>query len=249
MRLAVVLLALALGGCTDDDHLPPGPGGAGGGGGGGGVTPDAGEVPDDEVAITGTACLVLDLRFPGACPGLGLGQFTIGEWPDGPFTEVPASGDFTFTVDRALETVIGTQGDQTEPVLVPVPIDTDGASDVLVPAIDSGYWTDLLTVLGVTLPDGTGAIVLYLIEDGAPAIGAQVLAPDGTAFAPFYDAGGPFEWTQAGLSGIDGVALIIGSPVLGPQTTVTVLSADLDQVVVDLPIADGQITTASVVIP
>jgi hypothetical protein len=93
-----------------------------------------------------------------------------------------------------------------------VPVPVDGAA-VQAPVVGVGDWADVLASLDQAVPDGGGAIVVYVRDGGAAAAGVSFATVAGSSIVPYYDAGGPLAWDQGGGTGAAGVALFVDVPV------------------------------------
>lgn len=246
--LAVTLLFLA-GGCGDTERAPALPGG-GNGGGGAGNNPDA--APGDDGAsdalITGSICLIEDVRLPGACSGGATGGIDVAVRGLSGSVLTTAGGAFALDspggASAVLEVGFGTAGVRN--TVVEIPLASGGATGVLVPVVSVADWDALLTSLQTFEPDGTGTFAIYVRDGSAPVVGAQIEPPPG-ADLPFYDNGAALEWSQIGLTGNAGAALVFDVNDSFGVEDFTVIGPDSAPVVVtDVQVVDTGITFVSV---
>lgn len=206
------------------------------------------DAPDGAIFVSGQVCLVTDMRFPSVCPDVDMGGLTIKHQASSATTTTAADGTFSLPIDTTstrvvLEVAFGATG--VEPALLPVPITSEGASNVLVPVVDSESFADLLTALAVTEPANTANIAMYLFEDGDIAVGAELtLFPGGTQYPPFYDNGAQLNWQSGGLTGTAGAVLLFGVPTDIPfvEVTATNNSGSLLTTFTGIPVATGVTT-------
>ncbi len=203
-----------------------------------------------ELRITGTLCLVTDLRSPEACPSSDMSGALVTEQGTSNQTTASADGSFTLILDTttADRAVLEVSGSGLHPSLFPVSLDAGGASGVIVPAVDATTWSSLVSALIGTEPDQSGSVALYLTENGEPAVGATVYQPDTTTYAPFYENGGSYSWIQYTTTGASGAALLFG--VITADSTISI---DVDnsagtayQTVGNIPIATDTTTFVTV---
>lgn len=212
---AAVVVLVAGGGCVDDDRSglpvrPPGSGGPGSGQGGDARLLDA-PSGDGGVALNGLICVVTDLRSPDVCPAVparGGVSVTVTGTSDG--TTSDAEGRFTLPVSGAVA-VLDVAGDSATLERSTIPVGVNGAL-VHAPVIGVGDWADVLASLDQAVPDGGGAIVVYVSDGGAAATGVSFATVAGSSIAPYYDGGGPLTWVQGGGTGAAGVALFVDVP-------------------------------------
>jgi hypothetical protein len=100
-----------------------------------------------------------------------------------------------------------------------VDLDQVGVTGVTIPVVEEEVWASLVTAVIGAEPDQSGAVVVYLVEDQAPAVGAEVYAPAESTFLPFYEGSGAEDWSQTGLTGPSGAALLFGVPSAGATTS------------------------------
>jgi hypothetical protein len=103
-------------------------------------------------------------------------------------------------------------------------------------------YADLLDLLLVLEPDGTGSIAAYARDGGAAVPGVEVVPPPGSQ-APFYDAGSALEWSQLGVTGAGGAALIfsVNDEDRAALSLVDSLGASVE---LEPPVEDGALTFA-----
>jgi hypothetical protein len=242
---AMLAGACVAGGCVADDENRPvrppggGPGGGtgdAGGGGDGGV--DGGGGDGGGQTLNGVVCVVSDLRSPDACPAVAArAGVTVAVRGTATTTVSGADGRFTLSVAGA-NVVLDVAGDSQTLVQALVPAVAGGAT-VNAPVIGAGDWADVLASLDQAVPDGGGAIAVYVRDGNAAAIGVTFDMVAGSSIAPYYDAGGALSWAQGGGTGNAGVALLVDVP---PGTvTLAGVAPDLRTVTVTgVPVvADG----------
>jgi len=260
MRLPI-LLALALAtasGCTDEEARVVQSGGGGGGGGGGGVggNSDAGPSGSDanvELELSGSVCLVTDMRTPFLCPQttslegieIRIAGTTIS-------TLSSASGAFSLAapgIDTYNLQIAYGDTDGYRDVLMPVSVSSGGVENVRLPAIPDSFWLDLTTAVGVAeSSDSTGLAVYFQSSEPpfAPISGVELSAVG--ANATLYD--GPLginDWSPSGLTGASGTALVLGLPNDTATTQFDVSGALSARTISDVPIDPNVLTIVQII--
>lgn len=216
VRLSAAVLALvAAGGCVDDDRSglpvrPPGGGGPGSNEGGDATPIDAPGSDGGGGEVRGLICVVTDLRSPDVCPAVPAREgVAVAVRGTADATVSDAEGRFTLPVGTPTVTLDVAGGSATlERATVPAAV---GAL-VHAPVIGASDWADVLASLDQAVPDGGGAIVVYVSDAGAPASGVAFATIAGSSIAPYYDAGGALAWAQGTGTGAAGVALLVDVP-------------------------------------
>lgn len=244
-RLALALPVLVLG-CTlgEDDRAPalPGPGGSQGGTGGGEEGGGDGDGDAGVARIRGNLCRITDLRFFETCtPGdlsgidvalLGAPETAVLTDRFGAFS-LPDPGD-------PVTLIVGTGSPDIRNSLFDVPPIRDGTrGSVFVPTVVLRDWLSLVDSLGVVEPFGTSTVAVFARERGLPLSGVDVIGP-AVSQPPFFDAGSALDWSQLGLTGDGGAALIFGINEIGAGTTpITMIDASGRTINLRAPVADG----------
>lgn len=246
--LSVLAGACAAGGCVADDVdrpvRPPGggPGGGGGGdaGGGGDGGVDGGGDGGGSGTLNGVVCVVSDLRSPDACPAVPA-RAGVTVAVRGTATSAVSGADGRFTLMTPGDIVVlDVAGDSAALVQSLVPAVVGGAT-VNAPVIGTGDWADVLASLDQAVPDGGGAIAVYVRDGNAAAVGVTFDMVAGSSIAPYYDAGGALSWAQGTGTGAAGVALLVDVP----PGTVSISGVAPDQrtvAEVGVPVVAGGIT-------
>lgn len=232
--------------CTESERLPRGPGGPSTGSG----TPgDAGSDGDggNDGKLTGRICRIVDLSRPGVCSQLAdMSNIMVGI--AGSPSKVQTSRDGSFTIDVGtastvvLEAAVATPGLQRTLLLLS---SQDGFTRVSVPVVDAGYLATLIDALDVPLAQETGIVAVYPTLAGKPLDGVVI---DSISFSGglFYDAGGPLDWLEAGLTSTSGAALVFG---VSPPITQLVAADTITNTIVDvdsIPVGAEAVTFVSV---
>ena len=188
MLARIAIAAVLATGCVDDTARPPG-GGAGGGGGGNQPNPDqdAGTDGGFDGQITGTLCRLTDLRFFEVCGRVDLSGIDIGIRGSSASAVTDADGNFAIEAPDA-DTAILEVGFATDDVKSSIIEVGATSTNVLVPTVLLADYLELLDLLLVFEPDGTGSMAIYA-RDGAAAVPAVEVVPPSGSQAPFYDAG------------------------------------------------------------
>lgn len=207
-RLVFAVL-LGAAGCVQTIDHPEGTGAGGtggsGGGGGGGGGADAG-VDAAAGQLSGTLCRLTDLRFFDVCTATDLSAIDVAVRGSSATAQTAADG--SFVIDRpASGPIVIEVGFDTADVKASLFEVAADADQVSVPVVLQADYDALLDALLVVEPDGTGSIAVYARDGDAPIAGVEVVPPSGSQ-APFYDAGSALEWSQLGLTGAGGAALI-----------------------------------------
>lgn len=255
MRSKVLMLVglVALFGC--DEHNPPAPPGGiippGSGGADGSPGSADAAVNDARVSgatITGFICLVVDPRNALECPTetalgdpLDLSGITIAEVGGTASTTSQDDGSFSLNVTDPDSVLLLVTHASLRATAMRVAV-TGPITDILLPSMELGAWTNLVNTLGVLEAANHGAAAVYVFElvglEIEPVIGAEVIQPAGSTYAPFYDRTTAYDWTQNGLTGDLGAAMLFGVPVPSNQTSFSVIgpggSPNLDNLPLDI---------------
>lgn len=208
--LALLVIPLAIGCNLDKEQRHPDRPGPGGGPGGNepDQPPDAGgpDLDGGAALITGSLCRLVDLRFFEQCTPTDLSLIDIGVRGSSATTVTDAAGTFAIADpggDLILEIGFDTPDIRDAVIELSRPI----AGPVQVPVVLQADWDVLVDALQAVEPGGTGTLAVYARDGGVPVSGVEVVPPGGSLEA-FYDAGSALEWSQLGLTGIGGAALI-----------------------------------------
>jgi hypothetical protein len=236
-----VSLAWATGCARDLDRARDRGGGTGGGGNQPGNGRDAGDDGASGSAISGTLCRLTDLRFFEVCARTDLSGIDVGI--RGSAATALTDSDGAFSIDAPASGPIVLEVGFATPDIKNVVYEVAAGSLVAtVPVVLQADYAELLDALLVFEPDGTGSMAVYA-RDGASAVtDVEVIGPPGSQ-APFYDAGSALEWSQLGLTGVGGAALIFA---VGDEDRAALSMIDSENASVDLdpPIEDGALTFA-----
>lgn len=228
--------------CVDNTPRPPGSG-AGGGGGGNqpNVQRDAGADGGFDAQITGSLCRLTDLRFVEACSRVDLSGIDIGIRGSSATALTDADGNFAIDAPGGPSAILEV-GFNTDDVKSSIFEITAPATGVLVPMVLLSDYLALIEFLLVFEPDGTGSMAIYARDGPAAVADVEVVPPAGSQ-PPLYDAGSAFEWSQLGLTGLGGAALIFA---VSDEDRVAVSLVDSVGSSVELtpPIEDGALTFA-----
>ena len=249
MRRAALLALFLAAGCPADDAPPPPPGGGGGGGGGGGSgggEEDAGVYGDAGGRLTGRLCAAIDLRVPLACPSADLSGIAVAAGSASSLT-----GDAgTFALDLDPDAVVLLSVSDGDTPVRPAIFSTgawSGEDGLRAPTATLAAWDDLVATIGAIEPDGTASIALYVEDQAGPIAGAEILPPDGSGDAPYYDDGAADAWSQGGLTSVYGAALLVAVPALGSTAQLTVV-VDATTYTVTVPVDEDRLTFARVLL-
>jgi hypothetical protein len=172
-------------------------------------------------AVLGRVCSVIDLRDPYACqPGQQVGGISVAQRSPDSGVQVETLEDGSFGLDPssgadAIVLEVAAASDDRRTSLVRVPLVDGRARGVIVPVVTRSVWDSLTTFLGIEEEADRGAIVLQVLDGGEPAIGMVVVPPEGTTGPVYYEAGGPFVWSDTGPTSHSAVALVPGVPAGG----------------------------------
>jgi len=248
VKVIVFMTALALAACTSDDHLPVGGGGGGGSGGTGGGGGDADGSPSGDGGgdFTGRLCYGVDLRNPLLCPSRDLAGIEVSA--AGADTVTTSEGRFALDLPDGVNVVITmtSQDGRARDAIFESDLWAFG-DGLTAPVIDTTDWAQLIAAIGGVEPDGTASLVLYVSDQNGPVVGADILPPDGTGQAPYYDDGAADQWNQAGLTGAFGAAVILAVPVVGSTATLTV-TIDGEPYTGSVPVRADHLTFARAVL-
>ena len=214
VRLALIA-TLAFGCHPQEDRAPATPGPPGGSQGG--TTPGDGDGDgdgdggvDEVQLIRGRLCHVADLRFFETCTPSDLSGIDVGiRGRPTSVVRTGARGEFAIEDPGGpviLEVGFDTPGIRDSIIELPAPPDGERLP-VQVPTVFFSEWAELVDGLGVIEEAGTASIAINARQNGVPVPGVDVLGPP-TSLPPFFDAGSPLEWSQLGLTGTGGAALM-----------------------------------------
>lgn len=248
----LAMAAVAATGCATDKNPPGGGGGDGtGSGNSGGTTVDGGTDSPDGAAgpmLSGRLCETVDFTTPLSCPTADLGGIPVNGGDQSATTA--ADGSFTLALPNAGNVVLYV-GDLLEQTGRRIEVarlgDWQVGADLVVPSVSTAGWDDLARQLGES--DTQTSLALYVTDGVAPIEGAQIDVVDGSQ-VPFYDTDGAPTWSQQALAtGPHGAALVFG--VGAPDTGTVKVSVQVDQqtIEVHVPVVDGRLTFARVVVP
>lgn len=239
MRIAALLVLLV--GCQssggDDYHVIPG-----------GDDHPINPMPDappadgligDGTMLTGRVCVVTDLRTPTVgCATTGaanitvqLGTETAMTADDGAFMLLPPSG---------AGLVWHTSG--TDLVSSAVPLSTSN----ILPMVRVQTYLDLENSNSVIVNNGEGSVFLYVRQAGLPLPGATTDVNPAASFLTLGDRANATNWVQ-GATGPLGVSWTAG--IIAGTATLTVTPPVGADAVISVPIVDGAITFATLVVP
>ncbi len=245
-------------GCSEPEQRIPqsGNGGGGGGSGGGGSRIDAMASRSDAMPalLSGTLCLVSDLRAPFLCPTTDLLEgITVSILGTETSTITSESGEFSLPAPNAASATLEISfGEDTfRDVLFQVSLTEQGANDVKGPAILETTWQSLLTTVGVAEPGDTASLATYYISAKAPfdAIAGVEVTDSGGTVAPLYDGPlGPEDWRSGAVTGENGAALLLGLPVDASSIDIDVAGTLTPQQITDIPISADALTVIQVVV-
>ncbi len=255
--VAAATILLALAGCQDDQHFPPGegsgPGGSGGGGAGnridGGARIDSGATDGStgfDAGIAGELCDVVDVRNPVACTVRAPSGIEVSVVGSSASALTDAMGEFEL-VGSEPGAILKIAGDQTRTARVPADMWQGGS--VRAPRVTQARWDALIGDIDGTEPDGTASIALYIIRTGSgePVAGASVAVAG--VDQVFYDDASVVGWTPGGATGTSGAVLLLSVPAELGQVSVTGAvggGADFEG---SVPVEAGVLTWARIEIP
>ena len=184
-------------------------GGEPGGGGGGGTVIDSGTTPDEmpqEATLSGLACAINDLRFPEQCASHDFSplQVTNGDIS----VDISADNNFTFDPRPLFASTFELSNGEDNSIITSnlyVDVETDS---IVIPVVLKAYWNELITTLGLVLPDSPASIVMYIKHNGQPSMQAEIQAPTESLTEPYYENGSPTAWSRALLTGVNGVVFL-----------------------------------------
>jgi len=203
--MLVVGVCVGLAACQNNgggDDYPIGGGGNNGASSGGGHGSDGGidaATGDAGTPIAGRVCLLSDLRQIGATASCSttkagglivtLGNRTATTAVDGKFTiNAPAGSSLTWRVTgdgKAAGTV------QLQPSVMPLGLDPT------IPAIAAGDYTNLLSQNEMVTADQQGAVIVRVLKNGAPAVGATATSSPQAQRLALYDSSSAVTWSDA----------------------------------------------------
>lgn len=203
-----------------------------------GALPDDAPPGDAPATIVGRVCLVDDLRALTSCATSGAGGLLVSLGNAVATTNV--DGAFTLFAPTETSLIWRVTGPDLMTSVMP------RGADAQIPAITATRYAELATSNGVILLEQEGAVVLQVLQQGAPLAGVTVAATPTPAYAPFYDGVSPDLWEQgatgpAGVSWLAGVGLgTVGVAVTPPQRAASFI---------ELPVEDTAITFATLELP
>jgi hypothetical protein len=188
---------------------------------------------------------VSDLRQPLRCglpPADGLDIAIRG----GAQSVSAANGAFVLSAAGATAAVLraGKSSTGVRPSLLAVDLSAGAASDLVVPVVSEATHAQLVAVLDVPEIPDSATVVVHLVSNGVPAVGAQLVAPAGTlpAFA-YYDGTNATSWRADARTGTAGSALFFGVPGADGSASITATSQDGATVrTVDVPVEAGAVS-------
>ncbi|MDX2092798.1 MAG: hypothetical protein SFX73_33335 [Kofleriaceae bacterium] len=198
---------------------------------------DAGVVDGGNV-IEGRVCLLIDPRNLTTCAPMGAGGLAVVIGTESALTG--DTGAFTIPTPDGSNLVWRVTGEGIVPSVMAL------SSMPLIPAFTTADYAELQLDNGI-LPDPTqGAIFTRILQNGQPLANAVATAsPSGTE-TTLYDSNNPNLWNE-GATGALGVAWLPG---LGAgATTVTVTPPEGADVAALVPVEQGSVTFATIVVP
>lgn len=246
--LTIFLALIVAGGCSgDSEDLPirPGGGGAGGGGTGSG-SPDAAVGAEDasQSALTGTVCPILDFRFPTTCDDQqDPSGVDLLEQVSGNTATSDTNGSYVLATNggTVATVVVGAQDATLRPSVFPTVL-TDGNASLTASVMSAADYDALLLALGVSEPNDTATIALYVRDGGLPASNVNIVEPAGTV-AVYYDSESVAAFDLIGPTQGFGTVLMFGVPPESGLVDFTVIRPDQTTIdVIGVP-ASGDSTT------
>jgi hypothetical protein len=239
MRIAALLVLLA--GCPatggDDYHVISG-------GDDHPINPMVDAKPSDGVVsdgsmLIGRVCVVTDLRMPNAgCATTGAANITVTLGTE--TTMTADDGSFMLLSPSGAGLVWHTSG--TNLVSSVIPLTT---SNVL-PMVSVQTYLDLQNGNSVIVNSGEGSVFLYVRQTGLPLAGATTTVTPTASFLTLGDRANATNWVQ-GATGALGVSWTPG--IIAGSATLRVTPPVGTVAMIDVPIEDGAITFATLVIP
>ena len=200
------------------------------------------DATDDAMSIlSGRVCLIADLRNPTlpACSGTNAGGLTVTL--DGQTATTSPDGGFAISVPAGTNLAWRVSGAGVVSSVMPL-----GEVHVL-PVVSEVTYEELLLANGVILQPAQGSIVVRVVGQGQPVVGARASSSPPVTYDTFYDGPTASTW-NLGATGAFGAIWLVGAPtgtalvsVVPPGTAPTVVTA--------LPVDDQAITFATVEIP
>lgn len=238
MRHAWILIALAACKQGGGDDYPINPGGDDTGDFHPAAdAPAADQALDDGGAmINARVCLLSDLRAPATCAATGAGG--IGVRLGASQAVTADDGSFSILSTGGTGLVWQIAGTGIENSLVPL------STAVLLPAITTAYYDDMLSTNGVILNAGQGSLIVFVRDSAGPLAGANVtlVAPAASSYPPMREGATAVDWVpgNTGASGASWTPGIVAGAIGVAVTTQTAAMQTLS-----VPIADGAITFAT----
>ena len=196
-------------------------------------------VVGDGSMLMGRVCVVTDLRNPTVgCATTGAANITVTLGTE--TTMTADDGSFMLLPPSGAGLVWHTSG--TNLVSSVIPLST---SNVL-PMVSAQTYLDLQNGNSVIVNSGEGSVVLYVRQAGLPLAGATTGVSPTASFLTLGDRANATNWVQ-GATGALGVSWTPG--IIAGTATLTVTPTVGAAAMLDVPIEDGAITFATLVIP
>lgn len=196
MRCALLVLVVGCHPSSENDY-PVAPGGAGVGGGLPAFVDASLDGTDGGPQLIGRVCLMTDPRDQTSCATSGagglvvtLGTSTATTADDGTFTIARPSGS-NITWDVTGSTIVESL--------------TPFSAQAVIPAMPLTVYGQLEGDNGVVPQAGQGAVMVRVLQGGAPVAGATVTSTPAGVYGAFYDGSTPATWT-ANATGAFGAA-------------------------------------------
>ncbi|MDB4955907.1 MAG: hypothetical protein JWO36_3476 [Myxococcales bacterium] len=243
MKLAVLAVLVLAPACTTKKDFDPIGGGSGGGGPGGG-SPDAARSDGAALAIdantfSGRVCLTSDPSNLTTCASAGAGGLTVRLGSG--TTTTADDGSFVIAAQAGSSLVWVVTGGAIVTSYKPL-------TDFQIPAIKAAAFDTLKMNNSIVILPGQGSVMLSIIKNGAGLAGTKASANPPSTYEPRYDGTGTASWSQI-ATGPHGTAWAPGINVGGAAVTVTPPAPSAVVTTPSLPVFDGAITFATVVIP
>ncbi len=191
---------------------------------------------DGDSMINARVCLLGDLRSP-TCAATGAGGIgvTLGS------SQAVTADDGSFSIISTGGTNQVWQIGGTGIVNALVPLSTS----VLLPAVTTTYYDDMLSTNSVLLSPGQGSMVLFVRDAAGPIAGASVtlVPPAASAYPAMREASTSVDW-EIGNTGASGASWTPG--IVASTSGVKITTQGGAMQTISLPIADGAITFATV---
>lgn len=253
VRFGLLGVLCALAGCpagddsTDDYPIAPG-GGTSVSGGGGDDSDDSlpidGDGGDAAEAITGRVCMYSPLRasFRGNCSD-DMVAATVEI--DGRTTAPLANGNFAIALESPIDPDAPFR--VTGPDIMPTVMLQTATNQIL--AVRALAYNDELTLYGQLAPEQEqGVIVVQIVDDGVPVVGAAVSSDRQMDLGTLYDDDVEPLFAPTILTGAEGLAWISQTGV-GANTVLVTPPGSAPQVTVVLPVESRAITFHRIELP